>query len=43
MDQSFGKYDDQVEEIDDLCGRILSDFQHQEQLVDRIIKVSVFG
>ncbi|KAF9986115.1 mediator complex subunit [Mortierella antarctica] len=39
MDHSFGKYDDQVEEIDDLCGRILSDFKHQEQLVDRIIKV----
>ncbi|KAG9321573.1 hypothetical protein KVV02_003209 [Mortierella alpina] len=43
MDHSFGKYDDQVEEIDDLCGRILSDFKHQEQLVDRIIKVSFSG
>ncbi|KAG0211354.1 mediator complex subunit [Mortierella sp. GBA30] len=41
MDYSFERYDDQasVEAIDDLCGRILSDFKNQEQLVNRILKV----
>ncbi|KAI7815866.1 mediator complex subunit Med5-domain-containing protein [Gamsiella multidivaricata] len=28
-----------LETIDDLCGRTLSDFEHQEKLVDRIIQV----
>lgn len=28
-----------MEEIEELCGRILSDFENQEALVDRIVKV----
>ncbi|KAG0086838.1 mediator complex subunit [Podila epicladia] len=28
-----------IEEIEDLCGRALSDFEHQEKLVDKIIQV----
>ncbi|KAF9090189.1 mediator complex subunit [Mortierella sp. AD031] len=36
----FGKNNQQAaEDIDQLCGRALSDFEHQESLLDRIIQV----
>ncbi|KAG0020752.1 mediator complex subunit [Podila clonocystis] len=36
----LGDYDQPtIEAIEDLCGRALSDFEHQEKLVDKIIQV----
>ncbi|KAF9330528.1 mediator complex subunit [Linnemannia elongata] len=37
----FGKYSEQspADAVNDLCGRTLSDFEHQEALLDRIIQV----
>lgn len=37
----FGKHSQQspADAVDELCGRTLSDFEHQEALLDRIIQV----
>lgn len=37
----FGKYSEQspADAVNDLCGRTLSEFEHQEALLDRIIQV----
>lgn len=38
----LGDYDQPtIEAIEDLCGRALSDFEHQEKLVDKIIQVRI--
>lgn len=40
----LGDYDQPtIEAIEDLCGRALSDFEHQETLVDKIIQVRNAG
>jgi len=38
----LGDYDQPtIEAIEDLCGRALSDFEHQEKLVNKIIQVRI--